>query len=666
MVLAIISCGKKEKPFNGDTRPSVIEVMTTPIYASSTSIEVYTTDYLLDVTVLDSITYGKGVLFNTKTGNATDPLKLEMDSIAPYVSHVSLWTDGIRNDIPVFTNTPRNLQTARLSYGEIVENGFTFKTNGELQNIVILYENQMISASQKGDTYIVELPEKDFSNRKSSTQLVRVYASDFNGRTNDLLIPVQNREVVQDPSQLARSEHHSQVIYSLMVDRFMDGDDNNTEVKSIANYNGGDLAGVLAKIKDGYFEELGINTISLSPITQNAGRSLERDEQTKFHTYQGNAPVSNTLIDKRYGDEELLKLLIEEAHNRDINVILDYVTQHVHEQNPIYKEHTDWVTSLYVGDQLHQLDFKKPEVVNAMTDTALYWVANYEMDGLRYDLTDQIPHVYWRSLNQKIRKHTNRPIYQLGESNGSYDVVRSYMNSAMLNAQMEFNQYEAAVDAFVKADGSYANLAQSLFEGLDYYGHHHLMGTMSGNQDRARFISYASGDLSLDDDGWHTTKGMIDTTSYDRLGMLQAFNMTVPGIPIIYYGDEYGSIGLGVNSPNNIKMMKFKDLSQRELDLKKLVSSLVNLRKNSMSLLYGTTQIVSEANGLLVLKRNYFDEETVVYFNENAISLNVHTKSNARDVDVITLNGLETEDKIQVKARNFAIVQTKIKESTQE
>lgn len=772
IISSLFSCDTKKEEQLAKT--SVIEVMTTPIYEVAGESSFLLSDYIIDRAQIDSITAGKGVelAFSIPTDTTLQvPFKLMEDS--PAVSHITLWTEGIRNDIPVyktnskkipiyyygnaanenvqikgeFTNwVPVDLQVegdrlvyyatvpqgkfqylflkdgkeeritgeeeqvvsnsmggfnrvidnsrkanpARLSYGEILDQGFTFNASGALDNLLVLYENQLIKAVQEvgKNTYTVTLPKKDFSHRISKTQLVRIFASDKNGRTNDLLIPVQENQVVTNPAQLARNDFHTQVLYFMMVDRFLDGDASNTkpvadpEVLPKANYMGGDLAGVLKKIKDGYFKGLGINTIWLSPITQNpeGAYGLWPQPRTKFSGYHGYWPVSNTQVDYRFGDKKLMKEVIEAAHQQDMNVILDYVANHVHEEHPLYKNHPEWATNLYLEDGslnterwddhrlttwfdtfMPTLDFSQPEVVEKMTDSALYWVTEYQLDGFRHDATKHVPEAYWRTLTQKVRANTQRPIYQIGETYGSYDLIRSYVSTGMLDAQFDFNQYDAAVSAFAKADGNYANLTETLQKGLEYYGHHHLMGNISGNQDRARFISYASGDVSFDEDakkaGWTREINLSDASAYDRLGMLQAFNMTMPGVPVIYYGDEYGAIG--ANDPDNRRMMRFDNLSEREKNLRELVRKLVQLRRNSMSLLYGTTQVMAENNGILSIQRSYFGEETTIVFNENGIIMNI-AGNNARFRESGTaINALETETAIQVKPKNFMILQFK-------
>ncbi|WP_431472669.1 alpha-amylase [Nonlabens sp. SCSIO 43208] len=768
LVFLFVSCSSNEKE-QYDTRSSVIKTITTPIYAGQDKTELVLTDYITDVTIIDSISYGNGVTGVEKVDN-NESVEIILEENAPFVSLITLWTDGIRNDIPVyksmsktipinyygdannenvqlkgeFTNwapvdlekkgnrlvyhatvpqgkfqyifmkngqeellsgqeenvvsngmggfnrvldNSRKAAPARLQYGEVIESGFTFNATGQLDNVLVLFENQLIDFQKEGNRYQVKLPKKDFTNNIHHTQLVRVFASDNNGRSNDLLIPVQDGHVVTEPSRLTRSDFHNQVLYFMMVDRFLDGDTSNTkpvddpEILPQANYKGGDLAGVLQKLKEGYFSKMGINTIWLSPITQNpeGAYGLWPEPKTKFSGYHGYWPVSNTKIDYRFGDEKTLKALIDEAHKQDVNVILDYVANHVHKEHPVYQEHPEWATDLYLPDGslnterwddhrlttwfdtfMPTLDLENPEVTEVMVDSALHWVTNYQLDGFRHDATKHVPELYWRTLTKKIKEQTNRPIYQIGETYGSYDLIRSYVSTGMLDAQFDFNMYDAAVSAFAKADNSYGNLTEILQKGLDYYGYHHLMGNISGNQDRARFISYASGDVKFEEDakaaGWTRDIGMSDESSYGRLAMLHAFNMTIPGVPVIYYGDEYGSIG--ANDPDNRRMMKFDNLSSNEQELKNQVKSLVYLRRNSMSLLYGDTEILSDANGILGIKRTYFNETTYIFFNENKISLNAYKRNDKEEVKIV-INGIEDPNYIQVKPQSFTIVQTK-------
>lgn len=476
---------------------------------------------------------------------------------------------------------------------------------------------------------------------------VRIYASNEFGKSNDVLIPLEKGTIVTDASALKRTDFHTQIMYFLMVDRFVDGDTNNTKkiandsIHPKANYYGGDLQGVVKKIKDGYFSKLGINTIWLSPITQNpeGAYGLYPEPLTKFSGYHGYWPISSTKIDYRFGAEAVLKELIDEAHSRNMNVILDYVANHVHKEHPVYQQHPDWATNLYLPDGslnterwdehrlttwfdvfMPTLDFSKPEVVEKMTDSAAYWVTNYNLDGFRHDATKHIQLEFWRTLTKKVKERTNRPIYQIGETYGSPDLIRSYVNTGMLDGQFDFNLYDAAVQAFANPEASFVDLANALQKSLDYYGHHHLMGNISGNQDRARFISYASGDVRFDEDakkaGWTRTIGISNPSAYNKLAMLQAFNMSIPGIPCIYYGDEYGSIG--GNDPDNRKMMNF-NLNAFEQNLKKQVTNLVNTRRNSMALQYGATKIVKAEKDVLIINRTYFNEKVTLIFNKGTI-----------------------------------------------
>lgn len=129
-----------------------------------------------------------------------------------------------------------------------------------------------------------------------------------------------------------------------------------------------------------------------------------------------------------------------------------------------------------------------------MTDSALYWIRHYDFDGFRHDAAKHIPESYWRLLTKKIRKERNwNHLYQIGETYGSVELVRSYVKSGMLDGQFDFNVYHTAVKVFGLDGGDMRVLNTELYKSLDNYGYHNLMGYISGNHDKPRFISVAGG-----------------------------------------------------------------------------------------------------------------------------------------------------------------------------
>lgn len=479
---------------------------------------------------------------------------------------------------------------------------------------------------------------------------LRAFAVVNGKETNDLLIPLEYGNVITDPKLLEKDDFQRSIMYFMMVDRFKNGDVQNDapvideKLLSQANYYGGDLAGVQQKINEGYFEYLGINSLWISPVFQNPYTAYQEFPSPNrwFTGYHGYWPISLSQVDTRFGSNNTFKNLISDAHKSDMSVYLDYVANHIHAEHPLWKSNPEWFSQLDLPDGRKNLrlwdenrlttwfepympsfDHSKPEVAEACADSAMYWIKEFNLDGFRHDATKHIETEFWRLLTYKIKKEVAIPqqknIYQIGETFGSRELIGSYIGSGLLDAQFDFGLYFDARSVFANNDVSFERLNTSLYETFDAYGYHHVMGNITGNHDMARFISYASGDLKWNENdkeaGWNRKIEVTDTIGYSKLKLLHAFNMTIPGIPIIYYGDEIGMPG--ANDPDNRRMMYFENLTAHEIDVKNTVSTLTKLRSEHMALLYGDIQVIAVTANQYVYKRSYFDDVVYVILNKS-------------------------------------------------
>ena len=138
---------------------------------------------------------------------------------------------------------------------------------------------------------------------------------------------IQQRSLNPVASQSNDFYWEDAILYAIMVDRFLDGDPSNTqkvdhpELDPKANFYGGDLQGIINKLEEGYFSDLGVNVLWLSPIVQNTlGTFREYPAPHRYFTgYHGYWPIHHEQVDHRFGDLELFKALVEKAHQRDMS-----------------------------------------------------------------------------------------------------------------------------------------------------------------------------------------------------------------------------------------------------------------------------------------------------------------------------------------------------------
>lgn len=499
---------------------------------------------------------------------------------------------------------------------------------------------------------------------------LRVFAGDGKVITNDLLIPLQDGAPVLSADELTRHDANAQVLYSLMVDRFYNGNPDNDaplnrpDVDPRVDYKGGDLKGITEKIEDGFFDELGISTLWISPITQNPDDAWGQyhNPDTRFSGYHGYWPIYNTKVDNRMGTDEELREMLHAAHKHQTNVILDYVANHMHINSPTLKAHPDWVTDSLLPDgrrnfelwdearlttwfdkHIPSLDLEREDVCDAMTDTALFWVTNFEFDGYRHDACKHIPLNYWRMFTRKMKSRLpERSLWMIGETYGDNELIGSYVKTGMLNAQFDFNIYHTAIDVLGKEGIPMTRMASVIDESLASYGAHHTMGNISGNHDKTRFISLAGGAVKWDEDGkdagWNRNIGVTadgdplkEAEAFKKALLLEVINLTIPGVPCIYQGDEFGQCG--GNDPDNRRMMRFDGLSANEAWLLGETEKLTHLRRSCMPLLYGDYKQLYVDDKVLVFSRTYMGQVVTVALNNSPQSVSVEVNGEPIAID---------------------------------
>src|SRR5262249_12416172 len=139
-------------------------------------------------------------------------------------------------------------------------------------------------------------------------------------------------------------------IYFVFVDRFFDGDTSNDGttpggVFPPGAYQGGDWAGVTKKITDGYFTDLGVDTLWITVPLDNAddvaGAAVGGDTHL-YSSYHGYWPRDPTKRESRFGSPADLKAMVDAAHAAKLKVLFDYAMVHVHKESPVYAAHSDW------------------------------------------------------------------------------------------------------------------------------------------------------------------------------------------------------------------------------------------------------------------------------------------------------------------------------------
>lgn len=489
-----------------------------------------------------------------------------------------------------------------------------------------------------------------------SKQLLRIAVTENGTVSNTQSVFLVNGEPA---SQNGRFLWNDAIIYSLMIDRFNDGDKSlNNPIDHVslaekANYMGGDFQGIINKLNEGYFDSLGINTIWLSPVYDNPNEAYKEAPAPHrwFSGYHGYWPINSTDTEEKFGSLEKLKELISTAQKRGIKILLDVVANHVHEKHPLFKEKPEWFGELNLPDGRMNLRLwdefrlttwfepylpkfnyvKSKEAIDFMTSNTVWWMKETGADGFRQDAVKHMPNEFWRALTRRIKNEIeipeNKKVYQIGETFGSYELIRSYVNNGQLSAQFNFNVYDVALPTFLDDKISFASLDAEIKKSFLVYGENNLMGNIMDSHDKNRFMAFADGDLettqwSATEEGWNNPPKVDNPANYEKAKLYYAYMNTIPGLPVIYYGSEFGMTG--ASDPDNRRMMRFGvELSSFEKKMLDDVRKIIKIRKNHPALRYGDFLTLHADENIYAFIRSDLNERILIVLNKSKKSMPV-------------------------------------------
>lgn len=416
------------------------------------------------------------------------------------------------------------------------------------------------------------------------------------------------------------------VFYQIFPDRFARSErvvkPNNLEAwdapPTSCGFKGGDLLGITEHLD--YLQDLGITAIYLNPIFQSASNH-------RYHTHD------YFRVDPLLGGDMALRELLDAAHARGIRVILDGVFNHASrgffQFNHILEcgpqsPYLDWFTvkgfPLHAYDEekppnyeawinlhaLPKLNTANPQVREFIFRVAEYWIA-FGADGWRLDVPAEIDDdSFWREFRQRV-KAAKPDAYLVGEI---WTEAKRWLQGDQFDAVMNYIQTYAAVRFFgartlapLWLGGSYppptpldaAGFARDIEAMLALYDWQITLAQLNllSSHDMPRFLTLVSGDVSA-----------------LRLAML--FQMTMPGAPTVYYGDEVGL--RGGYDPECRGAMPW-DEGQWDTALRDYVRATIRLRHAHSALRRGSYRTVLAEGELFAYERADAKERFVVTFN---------------------------------------------------
>lgn len=441
------------------------------------------------------------------------------------------------------------------------------------------------------------------------------------------------------------------VIYQIVTDRFYDGNPSNNPTGNIYDnnpwgslnrnnrlYHGGDWAGIINKINDGYLTNMGVTALWISSPVENMALldPADNSETWTSTSYHGYWAKDFFKTNPFFGTMNEFQNLIDTAHNNNIKVVIDFAPNHTSttsnfgdtwNQNryPLdgalyrngmflgnmrndgtnnYFHHEGWIQdwnsleSVQYQSMLGLADLNQmnPTIDNYMKDAIDLWL-DMGVDGIRVDAVKHMSLGWQKNWVSNI--YEEHPVFIFGEwfSGGNIpDASMSYFANESGMSLLDFSFANATRSAIGDLSGTMYDVHSCIEGTANNFKQVNNQVTFIDNHDMSRFTTLAN-----------NTHSSVDTA--------YVLQLTQRGVPAIYYGTEQYLAGAA--DPDNRKdMVSFN----RNSTAYKIISTLAPLRKSNPALAYGTYNQRWINNDVYVYERQFGNSVVLVAINRNTSS----------------------------------------------
>ena len=366
----------------------------------------------------------------------------------------------------------------------------------------------------------------------------------------------------------------------------------------------GNLRGIIEHLD--YIKDLGIDVVYLTPIFKS----------NSCHKYD---TIDYYQVDPSFGTTEDLKELVQKSHERGMKVVLDAVYNHTGREFFAFQDilekgekskYLDW----YFIDELPprgewgelpnfkcfgyyggmpKLNLKNPEVEKYITDVACYWVKECDIDGWRLDVGDEISHFFWKNFRKAI-KAVKKDMLIIGEI---WHYAGDFLEGDEWDTVMNYPFYLNLIDLLADEKINVSQFVQNLgyLKGRLNKKCYPLMWNLIDSHDTARFLHLCN-----------------DNKKKQHLAA--AFQLLLPGMPMVYYGDEYAMPG--ANDPDCRRGM-YWDEEYQDKEMYNWYKKLMQVRKTHACIVEGEMieTIANDDEDTIVMIRKNGEETIAMLFN---------------------------------------------------